>query len=254
MRRRLMRILAIGFAASCIFVVTFLVSRRATLRAQLSVHPFTATMRDIVNNGPAGTHTRYYTIAVRSDGTRVWARRDQAPDGTWNLSRTITDPNTGKRVSIDDLTKSISSIFLGKRVLANLEASLTECRNSLTGIKTSNLLGYAVVEKTYSGIAPHGNHFTQEVWSAPELGCLALKKTTTWTGAGDAVVSQHTIEAVAVVDGQPTSSLFAVPTNYTERSPGEVLKIFAERFNRPEHPRTESILNRFYVMTHTPRP
>jgi len=58
-------------------------------------------------------------------------------------------------------------------------------------------------------------------WLAPGLGCFPLRKETIWTRDKDGTLIVDTTEQAISVKFQPVDQFFLVPTDYTERSPGE---------------------------------
>ena len=58
-------------------------------------------------------------------------------------------------------------------------------------------------------------------WLAPNLGCFELKKETIWTRDKDGTLIVDTTHQAISVKFQPVDQFFLVPTDYTERSPGE---------------------------------
>lgn len=63
-------------------------------------------------------------------------------------------------------------------------------------------------------------------WLVPGLGCFELKKETVWTRDKDGTLIVDTTHQAISVKFQAVDQFFLVPTDYTERSPGE---IFLER-------------------------
>jgi hypothetical protein len=62
---------------------------------------------------------------------------------------------------------------------------------------------------------------TVKRWLAPSLGCFALKKETIWTRDKDGTLIVDTTHQAIAVKFQSVDQFFLVPTDYTERSPGE---------------------------------
>lgn len=215
---------------------------------QAGIRPFTATIFSAMYRGESSQplFTRYKTVAFRSDGSEVTVRHVQAPDGNPYDERVILDLTSAQRVSVDPITQSRTTYPLSPKVVAHYKSSRVNCAAS-PGAATSTILGYAVVKSVIGGPGAHDGAFSSEDWQAPALGCLSLSQVTIWKKAGtDAVSEKRVVKVLTIVEGDPAEALFTIPSGYTERSPGEVLALFAGKYHKPDHPRTSAVLDQVY--------
>src|SRR5262249_13532915 len=64
-------------------------------------------------------------------------------------------------------------------------------------------------------------------WLAPDLACFVLQKETIWTRNRDGMLLVDTTSTPISVTLEPTDQFFEIPTDYHERTPGEVLRMQA---------------------------
>jgi hypothetical protein len=83
-----------------------------------------------------------------------------------------------------------------------------------------------------------------KTWLAADLGCFALKKETIWTRDKDGTLIVDTTEQAVSVRFEPLAQYFLIPTDYTERTPGEVLRelsrLYPNQFPPPGEQETHS--------------
>ncbi|MGH9435909.1 MAG: hypothetical protein ACRD06_07905 [Terriglobia bacterium] len=254
MKPGLLKIVFVPVLAVFVGAGAYLLFKSSDLRGQApQVIPFTATMEDYHQSTAMGSpqqRVEYYTLARRSDGSQVAVHRRKAPDGSWNNARIIIDLSKGERITVDDLTQSITTYPLSPATIKGYRALQTYCNG--TGGKASSVLGYKTVQTAGTGKVPPGQQVEHDTWWAPTLNCFALKNTWTWTNPGaESPADSRTLQAVTIVPGEPSSSLFSIPSNYTERSPGEVMSQFAQRFNKQVDPRTDQLLDGVYQKAHS---
>ena len=240
---------AIAALLVALFGAAFWIAKTFVLRGQQAgIQPFTATIATALYHGGSVQPliTRYTTVAFRSDGSEVTVRHVQAPDGNPYDERVVLDLTSAQRVSVDPMTQSRTTYSMGPKELAHYKNSRVNCAASPSAT-TSTILGYAVTKATRSGPAAAGKNFSTEDWRAPALGCLSLSRVTVWTNSATGVVTDRQVRKVlTIVEGDSAESLFMVPSNYVERSPGEVLALFASKYQKPDHSRTDTVLNRVY--------
>ncbi|MGH9407658.1 MAG: hypothetical protein ACRD3D_17700 [Terriglobia bacterium] len=239
-------VIAILLAAS--FGAAFWIAKTFVLRGQQAgIRPFTATIATALYHGDSSRPliTRYTTVALRGDGSEVTVRHVQAPDGNPYDERVILDLASAQRVTVDPMTQSRTTYPLTSKDLAHYKSAEANCAAS-PGAATSTILGYAAVKSARRGPAARGKVFSTEDWRAPALGCLSLSRVTVWTNSATGAVTDRQVRKVlTIIEGDPTA-LFTVPSGYGERSPSEVLSLFASKFNKPEHPQTGAALDRVY--------
>jgi len=240
-------------------IAVFEVTRAVRLKAmQFRRTPLTALMTE--ENYPPGwaraDYVGYAVRAVRSDGSEVTVLRKEAPDGRPVDMKVILDIPSRRRVSVDPSTQSMSSFPLPERHVATyLSKPVMDCMEK-PGAEHTTLLGYDALKTREPGGPPESQDLI-ETWMAPALGCFPLREEYTYPAAtlgGGAlrVVKQ----AVFVIPGEPSASLYEIPSTYTERSPGEVNAEFERRFpGRHAFPeKTVRILDQRYADARQQRP
>jgi hypothetical protein len=68
-------------------------------------------------------------------------------------------------------------------------------------------------------------------WLAPDLACFVLQKETVWTRNSGGLLLVHTTITPLFVTLEPTDRFFEIPTDYHERTPGEVLRMQAALYH-----------------------
>ncbi len=197
--------------------------------------PFTATrVQEFEDN--TGNHLIYVaSVAFRSDGSWVeWRQRvNRKPVDL----RAVVDVQAGKRTVIDGKTKSITTYELSERqVKGMLESRRGGCDKPLRGTViepwhkvAEKISGFEVEKAVVEAKLPPGLGIGEknriEIWRAPALGCAELRVITSTIDPKGNVVMRTRRQMTAITPGEPVSALFRIPTDYVERSPGEV---FAE--------------------------
>ena len=164
--------------------------------------------------------------AVRSDGSSVQIGFVNVA-GRQSHIRDIYDVVENVHTTIDELTKSIQT-----RAMSESESRLKRVSAAVScgGAAAGQMLDFDVEykEEKYSLDYDAEGPVTSIVkhWLAPGLGCFELKKETVWTRDKDGTLIVDTTHQAISVKFQPVDQFFLVPTDCTERSPGE---IFLER-------------------------
>ena len=176
--------------------------------------------------------------AVRSDGSSV-------PIGFVNVTgrqshiRDIYDVVSNIHTTIEELSKSIQT-----RAMSQSESSLKRVSAAVScgGAAAGKMLDFDVEYKEEkSSVAYDTDGSVTSIikwWLAPDLGCFALKKETIWTRDKDGTLIVDTTDQAISVKLQPVDQFFLVPTDYTERSPGETFlelnRLYPNDFPLPE--------------------
>lgn len=222
MTRRLFSFLAPGVLV-CMFVLSYRVEAQNS-----SLQPFTATMKE-VRFDAAGTEraTEIYTYAMRSDGSSVKVVNREFPDGKRYPMRLVMDLSGKKRISIDPSTQSTTTYVLSAFILKKTGSDFHSCM----GGKLTPRPKIAGFETAYRNITygkdPEIKNLGEE-WVAPALNCFPLKQVI--YRHGEKTGPHNEIEAITVVLGEPDSALFQIPADYAERSPRQVMEIYAKKF------------------------
>lgn len=214
----------IGVLAGC-FSIGLLI---AQMNSANSRKPYTIT-GTVTNFKPAGDvyYVEQFVQGVRSDGSRaVTSTRVGAVDKRLVAvdKRDILDTILGRATSIDEMTKSISTVPLEQGQVASLKASRSGVcavpKDGVTVESASPLLGFTVVKVTTALKPRNGGMITAESWLAPDLNCVSLREV-----ISKQQPDQYPIkitEVKAVVQGEPDAKLFDVPKDFTELPPGEI--------------------------------
>ena len=190
--------------------------------SQKSLSPFyvQSAMSTPQSNSPY-PKTWVIGYAVRPDGSSVEIGYVNAT-GRQSHIRDIYDVVKNVHTTIEELSKSIQT-----RAMSESESCLkrVSAAESCGGTAAGHMLNFNVeyIEEKGSVAYDTGGSVTSIVkrWLAPDLGCFALKKETTWTRDKDGrLVVDTTVQAISV-KFQPVDQFFLVPTDFTERSPGE---------------------------------
>ncbi|MCW5980709.1 MAG: hypothetical protein KIT09_21695 [Bryobacteraceae bacterium] len=166
------------------------------------------------------------TMAVREDGSRATVSAVQAPDGAWRELRSITDTIAGRKTDVDGITESTTTYELTAGELAQARNAARAC--SEAGGERGRALGFEVVKITED--LAQGSLARIENWLAPELDCYALRSKAYVRSADGSLRLTQEMQARWVQVGAPDESLFAIPANYTERSPSAVARELERRF------------------------
>ncbi|HLJ12984.1 MAG TPA: hypothetical protein VKV15_00690 [Bryobacteraceae bacterium] len=194
------------------------------LRAQGSLPTYAATF-DIQQFGPTGSivSTQTAVKGERSDGSHVWVRAvlDNRSIGI----RSIVDIPSRKRVTVDPVTESVTTYKLTSAEAQHL-SSPAQCASVVRGTR-EKILDFQAVQQNET-ITAGSRVITIQRWVAPALNCLALRSITDIVD--DRELKAHIVEQASSIQlTPPDASLFAVPANYTERTPSQV---FAEAARR----------------------
>lgn len=164
-------------------------------------------------------------FAVRADGS--WVLVTFQPNiGPGDVHvRDIYDVGRGVHTTIEDLSKSTVTRKMSahETSLKKVEAAVS-CKGKAAGQMLGFDVNYAEEESEIEDLT--NGPLTSKVkrWLAPDLGCFALKKETIFTRSSTQTVTVDTTHQAISVSFQPVDQFFAIPTDYTERSPGDVLR------------------------------
>ena len=177
--------------------------------------------------------------AVRPDGSSVEIGYVKVA-GRQSHIRDIYDVVNNVHTTIEELSKSIQT-----RAMPESESRFKRVSAivSCGGAAAGQMLDFDVEYKEEKGSVDYdtGGSVTSMVkrWLAPDLGCFALKKETIWTRDKDGTLIVDTTDQAISVKFQPVDTFFLVPTDYTERSPGETFlelnRLYPNDFPLPEN-------------------
>lgn len=190
------------------------------------------------------------------------------PDGSWVLItygslagiqsriRDIYDVTNNIHTTIEDLSKSIQT-----RAMSESESSIKRVSAAVScgGKAAGQMLELNVEYKEEKGSVDYGTDgpVTSIIkrWLAPDIGCFALKKETIWTRDKDGTALVDTTDQAISITFQPVDQFFLIPTNYIERTPGEVFlelsRLYSNQFLPPGD---TSAIDEIYRIAHSKLP
>jgi hypothetical protein len=210
--------LALGIGA---FFLSALVSNKTHAAATpeaVSV-PLTAqfTKNMYWANGNLGrTESKLY--AQFSNGAVMFRKRELYP-GNRPVFSEILDPNTGDRMFLDEVTKSVSTVRKSpqemRATISDIESQGcpegVDLRKLVDGPQLLGRRTVVYLQKPIAGI-------TDEIWMAPDLNCLVLQEV-----QRDATNGSYNRETATWLKlGEPGEELRGVPADYLERDPEAV--------------------------------
>lgn len=201
-----------------------------SLHSQLTPKPLRSFVVTSVMSSPKSDSpylsTTTFTTAVRTDGSWVEIWPSHAGGREWH-ERDIRDFNTGTYTVVDDITQSLTTKAIAPH---DLTKQRLQPATSCQGTSDGRILGLDVIYTEDKGPmeAPAGTATSVvKRWLAPDLGCFVLRKETAWTRDSDGALLVDTkITPISVVF-QAVDQFFAIPPNYQERSPGQVMRLRA---------------------------
>lgn len=110
----------------------------------------------------------------------------------------------------------------GQLVKTSDSACMLERGQSQVTTSSELILGFTVVKKTETTSGPDSKTAVTEIWFAPLLDCLPMKKVYQVLDANNSIVVREVSEVSKVVLGEPDPVLFTLPADFVERSPSEV--------------------------------
>jgi hypothetical protein len=237
-------------------VISFFAGRTHKLKGQTTIRkPFSATI--VVHRYSQGTlsaewpGTEMIMYAVRSDGSTAEIMRRLDPNKNWVDMKVIIDAGSAKRISVDPATRSITTYSVPQS--SSPVVGHEGCTTSPSALH-STMLGYDVVKVEEKPSSMPGDTSSYESWRTPALDCFPMYESTSPTPDINGP-TRTTRQVVFLTEGEPASSLFNIPADYTERSPSAAMKEFQHLF--PAEPQCESCatsmstLDSVYAATHS---
>jgi hypothetical protein len=171
------------------------------------------------------------TVARRADGSLVRSfivKGLDSPDGNEREAVFIWDVPSGHNIMLEPFTKSTMTQHLSPKEISDFLSSQKACSEatlSATGAAaTEQFLGYAVVRVEETSKVMH-----TVSWVAPALDCIPLRQTVALLDPKHAGL-HHDDVVTQIEERDPPGSMFAVPSDYTERSPIEIQAEYARKF------------------------
>ena len=212
-----------------------------SVHSQISPKPLRSFFAQGTMSSPQSNSPYPKTIikgyAVRPDGSWVLISYNNVT-GKESHIRDVYDTVNNIHTTVEELTKSTTTKAMSasesgiKRVSA-----ATSCGGKTAG----QMVGFDVEYTEEKRPVDYGTNgpVTSMIkrWLAPDLGCFALKKETVWTRDADGTLLVDTTEQIISVNFQSVDQFFVIPSDYTERSPGEVYlelsRLHPDQFSPP---------------------
>src|SRR6202034_1151946 len=182
--------------------------------------PFVLSERETHFSGTNVTKEVDYTIARRMDGSLIRSfiiKDSDSLDGNPREAVFIWDVPSRHSVMLEPFTMSAMTQVLSPEEIADFLSSQKACSEAILSPDgngpTEQLLGHAVVRVEEKLEVVH-----TVSWLAPDLDCFPLKQTVTFLDSQQPVVRRDDV-VTKIEETDPPSSMIAVPSDYTERSP-----------------------------------
>ncbi len=190
------------------------------------VVPLRAIFTETINKTGAEPVMKRQTISVRSDGSvaKVTAE-SKLPNGGRDLELwEIFDKTTQVRtVAVPALSMKTSS-RLGDGQIGRAFFGTESCQDSAGQEEMSpRVSGYPVASSTAT-TSKNGIQIKEEIWAAPDLGCLVLRREQTATDASGNLAGRTVIQAVSIERGTPVLGHFDFSSEWREHPPSDLLK------------------------------
>jgi len=193
--------------------------------------PFVVSKRVTHFSGAKVTKKVDFTIARRMDGSLVesfMVTGSDSPDGNEREAVFIWDIPSRRNVMLEPFTKSVMTQVLSPKEIANFLSSQKACSEAILPAEgngsTEQLLGHAVVR-----VEEQLKVVDTVSWVAPDLDCFPLEQTVTFLDPQHSGL-HHNDVVTKIEEGDPPSSMFVVPSDYTERSPLELQTEYARKY------------------------
>jgi len=200
-------------------------------------------------------NTRVKGYAVRPDGSWVLITFGSVA-GKQSHIRDIYDVVNNVHTTIEDLSKSIQT-----RAMSASQSSIKRISAAVScgGKAAGQMLDFDVEYKEEKGSVEYGTDgpVTSVIkrWLAPDIACFALKKETIWSHDKDGPLIVDTTDQAISVTFQPVDQFFIIPTDYTERTPGEVFLELSRLYpNEFPPPGNTAEIDEIYRIAHSRLP
>lgn len=231
-------VISIWTLAVALFAVLLVTKTRVGLilaQAQGPGPSFTAVRqtKQFTEDGK-NTFTELLHVGVRSDGSRA-EKRISRNQSTLEM-RVIVDVGSATKTVLDANTKSKTTYALPANEIMALRYQPSSCVIGSQPVEQSTILDIPVVKVTTP--ATPGQPSVEVVrWKAPSLNCFSLRTEAREVSAGGVPKGSTSVEeTLSVTIGVPDTAMFAIPADYQERYPSEVLEKARQQAGRAPCP------------------
>lgn len=200
------------------------------------VRPYTIQYHGLAKGADGKVVSYDFLVAGNANGDSM--TRNSLADSP----RILNLVSMGLQIAVAPSGDKIMTMGKGKLVTPQRFGNNCEGIGGHTG-EAQTILGFETVKVVSENHqkSPAGNDDLiqkQESWLAPDLNCLHLLQTTTWTynGRADGETTETATNAIA---GEPDPALFQVPTNAVEVPPS----VFYPAVGQTFAPKLETIYN-----------
>lgn len=207
------------FAAGAVGVALYMFS--PALRATSGPTPYTVVLQETEDKAgaPIGSPHTIYTIAMRSDGSRVYQHNELPPRANPKRGRTINF-SAGMEIAIDDdhsLKNTLQRPGFRWQMIA-LDP-MTNCLTNFDGQQVGGrrqVVGRELIHG-YRSVKIENVRNRDTYWYALDYGCAMVQNHSEFEGG-----SEDNQRLVSLVRGDPDPALFAISESYMEVLPSQV--------------------------------
>ena len=194
---------------------------------------FTATSVDVKFQGNNQISTTQIVHGRKADGSWAEVIYLNDPNGQPVQMMNLVDAPRSRQVFADGLTQSTTTYRHDWNWIPDLCTTNPgppgETLHVFRTIRMLDLLDMG------------GTTIKTEIDQAPDLGCYPLLQKVYVSEDGISFRLVQSTEVTAITLGDPDSSMFVLPTGYTERKPTEVIEEFGRRY--PSRAKSASAIN-----------
>jgi hypothetical protein len=201
------------------------------------VRPYTIEYHGLAIGADGKAVPYDFLVASKSNGDSM-TRNSLA-----NSPRILNQVSAGLQVAVAPSSDKIMTMGKGQPIIPQRFGNNCEGIGGHTG-EAQTILGFGTVKVVSQNQqkSPDGKDDLiqkQESWLAPDLNCLHLLQTTTWTYNGQPD-GETTETATNAITGEPDPALFQVPANSAEVPPS----VFYPAIGQTFVPKLETIYNK----------
>lgn len=236
---RLKRTLALASAALVLVLSSFLIGLRVHSQAGAQAHsfrPFVLYERELNMSADNVVSKEVdFTVARRADGSLMRSfviAGTASPNGEEGKVVFIWDVPAHMKVALEPFTKSAMTQYLASAEVVDFVSTENACSGIQVQLPNGSQALATMLGRPVIRVEQSDDMQRVVRWVAPDLDCYPLKKTI-WFLEPQRDVSYQDTTATQIEEGSPPSSLFMLPSDYTERSPLELETEYTGKFGHP---------------------
>ncbi len=215
--------------------VSFVVAYKARSQSEpldFSRRPFIAQIveKDFGVDGHL-VSTVYSMFARKTNGSDVKVTAIKGPDGEVGQLKGVWDVDSLSEAALDPFTKSVRTLYFSRKQMWSTLNFDEPCPPNEVGTPhratgaRSQMLGFEVVQVVEEHTAPSAPTERWEAWVAPAFGCFALRESSSLSSG-----PHNETEVTLLVEAEPPDALFAIPSDYVERSPSAHAAAWTQKY------------------------